>query len=129
MEADLGPSYKGLLPVVRAVVPEGYRVVMAHQCGYGNRKFIHVTFKKDGELLSLVVARREGGESLGALAPTLLSSGVRVYQSAADRYQVAGFEAGDFLAYVISDLNSNANLQITAKLAPSVSEFLLKTPA
>ena len=129
MEADLGASYKGLLPVVRAAVPDGYRVIMAHQCGYAGRKFIHLTFEKDGDLLSLVVARRKDGESLGALAPALETSGVPVYQSAAERYQVAGFEAGDFLAYVVSDLKSKANLQIAANLAPAVREFLLKIPA
>jgi anti-sigma factor (TIGR02949 family) len=129
MEADLGASYKGLLPVVRAAVPDGYRVIMAHECGYAGRKFIHLTFEKDGDLLSLVVARRKDGESLGGLAPALETSGVPVYQSAAERYQVAGFEAGDFLAYVVSDLKSKANLEIAASLAPAVREFLLKIPA
>ena len=85
MEADLGASYKGLLPVVRAAVPDGYRVIMAHQCSYAGRNFIHLTFEKDGDLLSLVVARRKDGESLGALPPALETSGVPVYQSAADR--------------------------------------------
>jgi len=128
IEADLGASFKGLLPVVRAAVPDGYRVIMAHQCGYAGRKFIHMTFENDGDLLSLVVARRKDGESLGALNPALETSGVPVYQSAAERYQVAGFEAGDFLAYVVSDLKSKANLQIAANLAPAVREFLLKIP-
>lgn len=129
MEADLGASYKGLLPVVRAAVPDGYRVVMAHQCSYAGRKFIHLTFEKHNDLLSLVIARRKEGESLVAMAPSLETSGVPVYQSAAARYQVAGFEAGDFLAYVVSDLKSKANLQIAANLAPAVREFLLKIPA
>jgi len=129
MEADLGASYKGLLPVVRAAVPDGYRVIMAHQCSYAGRHFIHLTLEKDGDLLSLVVAHRKDGESLGALPPALETSGVPVYQSAATRYQVAGFEAGDFLAYVVSDLKSKANLHIAANLAPAVREFLLKIPA
>jgi len=129
MEADLGASYKGLLPVVRAAVPDGYRVIMAHQCSYAGRKFIHLTFKKDGDLLSLVVARKQDGESLSALAPALEASGVPVYQAGAQRYQVAGFEAGEFLAYVVSGLKSKANLQIAAELAPAVREFLMKIPA
>ena len=129
MEADLGASYKGLLPVVRAAVPDGYRAVMAHQCSYAGRSFIHLTFEKNGDLLSLVVARRKDGESLAGLVPALETSGVPVYQSAAERYQVAGFEAGDFLAYVISDLKSKANLRIAASLAPAVREYLLKMPA
>src|SRR5262245_28939769 len=34
MEGELGPAYAGLLPVVRAAVPEGYKVIMAHECSY-----------------------------------------------------------------------------------------------
>ena len=129
MEADLGASYKGLLPVVRAAVPDGYRVIMAHHCSYAGRNFIHLTFEKNGDLLSVVVARRKDGETVLGLPPALESSGVPVYQAAADRYQVAGFEAGDFLAYVVSDLKGKANLQIASTLAPVVREFLLKIQA
>jgi hypothetical protein len=42
---------------------------------------------------------------------------------------VAGFEAGNFIAYVVSDLRDKANLQIAANLALGVREFLMKTPA
>jgi len=126
METDLGPSFKGLLPVVRAAVPEGYRVVMGHQCSYLGRKFVHLTLEKDGELLSLVIARKNSGETLEGLAPSTHPSDIPIYQSSAGRYQVAGFDAGNFLAYIVSDLKGKANLEIAAALAPSVHEFLLK---
>lgn len=129
MEADLGPSYKGLLPVVRAAVPEGYRVVMAHQCSYSGRKFIHFTFEKDGELLSLVIAHRNGGESMDGLSPASQVSRLPIYQSGAGRYEVAGFEAGNFLAYVVSEMKGKTNLQVAASLAPAVHEYLMKNPA
>ncbi len=129
MEADLGPAYQGLLPVVRAAVPNGYRVIMAHECSYAGRKFIHLTLEKRGELLSLVIARRNSGESLAGLSPASQPSGIPIYQSGAERYQVAGFEAGNFLAYVVSELKSQANLQIAVNLAPGVREFLMKAPA
>jgi anti-sigma factor (TIGR02949 family) len=129
MEGELGPTYSGLLPVVRAAVPQGYRVIMAHQCSYAGRHFIHLTFEKDGSLLSLVVARKEPGESLAGLSRTSESSGIPIYQSAAGRYEVAGFEAGDYFAYVVSELRSKANLQIAANLAAGVHSFLIKTAA
>ena len=129
MEAELGPAYAGLLPVVRTAVPEGYKVIMAHQCSYDGRKFVHLTFEKDGGLLSLVVARRQTGESLDGLSPAAAASGVRIYQSAAGRYHVAGFEAGNFFAYVVSELRNKENLQIAANVAPGVREFLMKTSA
>ena len=129
MESDLGPAYKGLLPVVRAAVPDDYRVVMAHQCSYLGRKFIHLTFEKDGRLLSLVVARKQAGESLEGLAPSSEPDGIPIYQSAAGRYRVAGFEAGNFFAYVVSDLKDKSNLQIAAHVAPTVRQFLMNAPA
>jgi len=39
---------------------------------------------------------------------------------------VAGFAAGDFLAYVVSDQHARTNLQIAENLAPGVQEFLSK---
>jgi hypothetical protein len=88
-----------------------------------------LTFEKDGGLLFVVVARKQAGESLDGLSPAAAASGVRIYQSAAGRYQVAGFEAGNFLAYVVSELRNKENLQIAANVAPAVREFLMKTPA
>jgi anti-sigma factor (TIGR02949 family) len=127
MEGELGPTYSGLLPAVRKAVPQGYRVIMAHQCGYAGRHFVHLTFEKDDSLLSLVVARKQPGESLEGLLPTTESSGIPIYQSAAGRYEVAGFEAGDYFAYVVSDLRGKANLKIAAAIASGVHDFLIKT--
>jgi anti-sigma factor (TIGR02949 family) len=129
MEGDLGPAYSGLLPVVRAAVPQGYRVIMAHQCSYAGRKFIHLTFEKDGGLLSLVIARKQDGEAMAGMSPASQASGIPIYQSAAGRYEVAGFEAGIYNAYVVSELRSKANLQIAANMAAGVHEFLVKIAA
>jgi anti-sigma factor (TIGR02949 family) len=129
MEGDLGPTYSGLLPVVRAAVPQGYRVIMAHQCSFAGRKFVHFTFEKDGGLLSLVIARKQPGESLESLAPATQSSGIPIYRSAAGRYEVAGFEAGNYFAYVVSELRSKANLQVATNMAAGVHEFLVKIAA
>jgi len=128
MEADLGPFFKGLMPVVRASIPNGYRVIMAHQCSYAGRKYIHLTFEKGGELLSLVIARRGPGESMHELSAAAEPSGIPIYHSTAGRYEVAGFEAGDFLAYVVSGLNGKTNIQIAATVAPGVRDFLMKLP-
>ena len=125
MEHDLGPQYQGLLPVVRSALPGEYRVIMAHECTYAGRKFIHLTMEKDGRLLSLVIARKQQGETLEGLSAAATAGSVQIFQSSADRYQVAGFDAGDFLAYVVSDLTGNSNLEIASSLAPGVRKFLV----
>jgi hypothetical protein len=126
MEQELGPSYQGLLPVVRAAVPEGYRVVLAHQCDFAKRQYVHLTLANGDKLLSLVIARKQDGETFDELTPATGPSGIPVYQSGADRYQVAAFDAGNFLAYVISDMKGKTNLQVASTLAPGVREFLAK---
>jgi anti-sigma factor RsiW len=129
MESDLGPQFKGLVPVVNATIPKGYRIVVGHQCSYLGRKFVHLTLEKDGDLLSLVIARKQEGESLAGLGTANQHSGIPVYQAAAGPFQVAAFDAGNFLAYVVSDLKPKSNLQVAAALAPGVRDFLLKTTA
>jgi predicted anti-sigma-YlaC factor YlaD len=129
MEKELGPSYQGLLSVVTAAIPDGYRVVMAHHCGYQNRQYIHLTLENGGELLSVVITRKEDGESFAGIAPASIQGGIPVYQSAAGRFQVAGFEAGQFFAYIVSDMSGGANLQVASVLAPAVRDLLVKTRA
>jgi hypothetical protein len=129
MEKDLGPAFQGLLPVVNAAIPEGYRIVMAHQCDYLKRHFVHLTLENNGSLLSLVIARKQDGESFEGLAPAPTQGAIPMYESAAGSYQVAAFDAGNFFAYVVSDLNGRTNLQIASVLAPGVRDLLMKAPA
>ncbi|HEY1494136.1 MAG TPA: zf-HC2 domain-containing protein [Candidatus Solibacter sp.] len=124
METKLGGEYKGLLPLVGPAVPEGYRVVMAHQCTYAGRHFIHLTMRKGSDVISLVVTRKNPGETFRTLSPAADAAGVPVYQASAANYQVAGFESENYLAFIVSDLNSAANLEIATALAPAVRQLL-----
>jgi anti-sigma factor (TIGR02949 family) len=124
MAAMLGPSYKELVPIVKDHVPGGFRILLAHQCGYLGRRFVHVTLSDGSNLLSLVITRKQPAESLASLKPTFQASGVAVYQSVARDYDVASFESGQYLAYVISDLGRKRNLEIARNLAPRVHDFL-----
>jgi anti-sigma factor (TIGR02949 family) len=128
MEKELGPEYKGLLPAMRAAAPEGYKVKLAHHCSYLKRNFVHLTLEKDGRLMSLVIARKQEGESFTNLSPTN-EHGTPIFQSNAGSYQVAAFEAGNFFAYVISDMKSKSNLQVAVTAAPAIREVLTKIPA
>jgi len=120
----LGPAYQDLVPLVKARVPEEFRIILAHQCGYQGRRFVHLTLTNGSSLLSLVITRKQPGESMQALTVSDHASGVAVYQAAAQNYDVAGFETDQFLAYVVSDLGARQNLQIAYALAPSVHRFL-----
>lgn len=129
MEQDIGPSFKGMLPAVRAAVPDGYHIVSAHRCAYLKRKYVHLAMVRGDSTLSLVIASKQDGESFHHLLATPGPAGIPIYQSGADRYQIAAFDAGNFLAFVISDLKSTANLKVASTLAPGVNDFLRKAGA
>lgn len=123
---NMGPAYQGLVPIVKAAIPDNYRIIMAHQCGYAGRRYVHLTMRDGAKLISLVIARKEQGESLQSQSPTTRASGVALYQAAAQNFEVAGFETDLFLAYVVSDLSAKNNLQVASTLAPTVRDFLAK---
>ena len=124
MAQKLGPPYQDLVPLVKARVPEEYRIILAHQCGFQGRRFVHLTLSNGSSLLSLVITRKQPGESMEALTISDHAAGVAVHEAAAENYDVAGFETDQFLAFVVSDLGARQNLRIAYALAPSVHQFL-----
>lgn len=129
--SDLPPQYKDLVPMVRQDVPAQYKLVQAHECSYLGRKFIHLQFEDSRSQLSVVLAKRQPGESFeNSRLHTILASGeLPVYYAGSQRFQVAGFETRTHLGYLVSDLPEQQNLSIAAAVAPSVQAFLNKSAA
>ncbi len=123
MLAELG-AYHDLLPAVNAAIPKTWRVLMAHQCSYMGRKYVHLTMRDGTSLVSLVIARKNSGESFAGMEPALTVRGVPVYESSAGPWRVAGFESGEYLAFVVSDLGKAQNLEAAALLSNDVLRVL-----
>jgi len=116
MAREMGPSFSGLVPIIREKTPAGYEVIVVHQCKVNARSFVHVIMKKDASVVSLVITRKTG-ESFpqGDLSEATLQG-----------YEATGFETKDHLAFVVSDLVREQNLQIAMTLAPLVRNYLSK---
>ncbi len=119
MKAEVGPAYAGLIPAVVAHVPANYQVLDAHKCHFQGREFIHLVMANGERYLSVVVARQQAGETFAAqnLVPALAQSGIRFYQQGTGRFEVAGFESGQHLVYVVSDLPGEQNRQLMMAMA------------
>jgi len=111
---QLPERLKGLTALVRERVPSEFGLILAHECQDQGRSFVHLTFGDGRHLLSLVITRRENGESLG--------SGVR--RAARDHFQLAAFETDQFFVYTVSDLSAQSNADILAAFVPSLRVFL-----
>ncbi|MGA2739467.1 MAG: zf-HC2 domain-containing protein [Bryobacteraceae bacterium] len=114
MAADLGPGFADLAPLLQAKLTGDFRIVQAHHCDAGGRRYTHFIITGGGKIVSLVLTRRRPNERLTG----------GIHQAGVDRFQVVGFESHDYLAYVISDLDAQQNLQLAANLAPTVREYL-----
>src|SRR5258708_1422191 len=117
MSRQLPAEYRGLVEALKGRVPSDYRLIMAHQCRYHGRAFVHLTLKNESGLLSLVITRKGDGEAFG---------GVDIQHDGGQRVQIAAFEGRDFLVYVVSDLGEERNSQMMLALAPAVREQLHK---
>lgn len=122
---------KELTPLVQSKIPANLPLVLAHECRYGGRAFVHLTFGSDANLLSLILTRKQPGESLqsSTLPVKLTQAGVRVYTAGVQEYQVAAFENPDYLIFTISDLPQHKNLGVLLALAPSLQNLLRRMPA
>ena len=124
----ISTEYAGLIPIVRSQVPEKYRMTLAHRCTYSGREYIHLSLRDESNMLSLVITRKVNGESFRAddLLPALSESGIPMYQTGIQRFQISAFETSDYFVYFISDLGRRQNTDLMLALAPPVKGFLAK---
>ena len=111
---NLPTRFQGLIPIVREHMAHDLPLVLAHECRYEGRQFVHLTFRNDRSLVSLVIAHKQDGEALGR----------GMHAAGASGFQVAAFESRDFLVFTVSDLPRQNNLDVLVALAPAVQNFL-----
>jgi Putative zinc-finger len=126
MVTQMGPEYAPLIPVVEEKITDDYVIATAHRCSYHGRQFVHMVLRSDDKLLSLIITKRQPGESFrdADLPAGQSAAGFPIYQAAAERFEIAGFEAGDHLAFVISDMPQQDVMAWANRLAPPVHSFL-----
>ncbi len=106
-------------------IPSNYRVVSGHECKARGRSFIHLVMRdaNDG-LVSLVIARKQDGETFANSPLRRVASGAPVFHEDVPRFQIAGFEADAFLVFVVSEMGTEANQQLAATVAGPVTALL-----
>ena len=126
MLRDLGPTYADLLPAAAQHAPNGMRVEMAHICKYGEREYVHVIFRGQGRVASLVITARDGTEDLSTALPGVHALSQSLYSTDAKPFRVAAFQTPRHLVYLISDGNEAANEATLQSMTPAVRAALLR---
>ncbi len=128
--AALGSDFEELAPIIREETPSDFKILLGHKCKYVGRQYVHFALGRDDELLSVIITRRRDGESFerDQLVPVLQAAGTPIYGARADAFEIAGFDTENYLAFVISNLPPEENLQIAAALTPRLRAFLTGSP-
>jgi anti-sigma factor (TIGR02949 family) len=118
----LGPEFIDLVPAVQAKLGSGYKIVDGHRCTANNRQYIHLILTGRGDrILSLVITEKKNESFTQADAVAVLkASGIPIYRDRQGKYEIAGFESDKYMAYVVSNLDRDSNLNVAAALAPIV---------
>jgi len=125
MSRALGREYAGLVSLVNEKVRADYEIAVAHRCTVNQRNFVHLILTKDDAVVSLVITKKSGEAfPQSGVAAALRESGISLRQARLRQYEVAGFETRDHLAFVVSNLPKDANLELASNLAPAVSFHL-----
>lgn len=112
---SLGWEYDGLVEAISEEKPSNYEITGAHRCMFNGRLFVTAVLQESGRPVTFVVTAKQ--KERFASDAAVEASGVSVYGGISGGHQVAGFETDRYLAFVVSDLNQDANLQIASSLA------------
>jgi anti-sigma factor RsiW len=115
----------GLINAVESHLPDQCRVVMAHQCSYKGRNYIHVIARGGGHLLSLLITKR-GDENLGAdLQSVATELDAPIYAAGIQSFSIDSFQTQGDLVYLISDFDPTQNLNMLQGMTAEVRAALL----
>ncbi|MBI3652875.1 MAG: zf-HC2 domain-containing protein [Acidobacteria bacterium] len=125
MSAKLGSEFSGLVQLLKDHVPGDYQVVTGHRCTFQQREFVHFILRHQEKMMSLVLTQKNGEAfSTATIGDVLQASGVTLHTGRLENYEVAGFATGDYLAFVVSNLDKSESDKIAADLAPALRQYL-----
>jgi anti-sigma factor RsiW len=121
----LGPEFIDLVPTVKETLGPAFHLVQGHRCTINGRDYVHlIATGENGAILSLVITEKKGDAFNSARAATAQASTVPLYRDNQEHLEIAGFETNHFLAFVVSNLDRDANQKVASALAPPVYQFL-----
>ena len=118
----LGPQFIDLVPAVQAKLGADFKIVEGHRCTANQRQYIHLILTgNEDTILSLVITEKKNESFTQADAVAVMkASGIPIYHDRQGILEIAGFESGKYMAYVVSNLDRDANLNVASALAPIV---------
>ena len=92
------------------------------------RQYVHLILTGNNDaILSLVITEKNNESFREADAVAVMkASGIPIYRDRQGILEIAGFESDKYLAYVVSNLDRDANLNAASLIVPTVYDHLHK---
>jgi anti-sigma factor RsiW len=122
----LGPEFIDLVPVVEKTLGSKFKLVQGHRCVANHRQYVHFILTGDKNVLLSLVITQKNNESLNQAdaVAVMKASGIPIYRDRQGTLEIAGFETDRYLAYVVSNLDRNSNMNVASLMAPAVYNHL-----
>jgi len=124
----LDPAYVDLDKAL-AEGTKGLSLHSAHVCGFGARRFAHLVYTRDSQLISLLMTERDArAMKPGALPPNAAPaddgslSGLQ--QTSRDNFALGAYQTAKRVVLVVSNLPEAENKGLAERLAAPVAEHL-----
>lgn len=112
------------LDKIAATGAKGLFLRSAHTCGFGDRKFVHLVYTHDTQLISLLVTSRDGRALKSGVVPTIDGAALGAQRSTHDHIALGAYQTVKRIVFVVSDLPESENAALAEKLAKPVVEHL-----
>jgi hypothetical protein len=104
----------------------GLKFHYAHVCSEGDRKFVHLVYSRDGELISLLVTQRDAQAMKDGVVPSDdgIRTGLQRELGLLGKYTVSAFQTSRHVVLLVSSLDEQTQQNLAEKLAQPISKLL-----
>ncbi len=104
----------------------GLKFHYAHVCSENGRKFVHLVYSRDGQLISLLITQRNAQAMKDGVVPTDDGgkAGLQRELGLMGKYSVSAFQTSKHVVLLVSSLDEQTQQTLTEKLAQPISHLL-----
>ena len=122
MREQVGAPYVKLVDAVIGQA-KGYVVREGHLCQWQDREFVHFILERNKKLVSIMLTRKQRPDEnfpRHSLLAAMRAEGIPVYTTDDDGMAIAGLDAGQHLAFAVSENGRDESVRLLAAIGPSL---------
>ncbi|MFN7930083.1 MAG: hypothetical protein U0Y68_19595 [Blastocatellia bacterium] len=96
----------------------------AHLCGHHGRKYVHLIYSRNSDLISLFVAERDAAAMKNGVVPQDNGAELQQYLVGQEKATVTAYQTSKRIVLVVSKLSAQENQELAEKLAKPISLHL-----